>query len=201
MDNGRRWWVTLLQGIIAILLGIYLLFGGEAAAGNFALVAGLYILIVGLLELWRGRGTVSRYRGIIGVIVGALVLLLKAVDIFPTYWDFTIFAIGAIIVGALGLYASFFARSGRDFQWGPVFINALLLLWGIMIFFTRAQDRDLQTISGLILSAIGVILLLWGFFSRDKGEPDKVTPPEPEKPAAPDDGDSPIDDTIEDVTS
>ena len=178
MDNGSKWWVTLAQGIIAILLGIYLLVGGDTAAGNFALVAGLYILIMGVLELWRGSGSVSRWRGIIGVIVGALILLLKAVNILPTYWDFTIFAIGAMIVGALGLYASFFARSGRRFDWGPVIVNGLLLLWGIMIFFMRAQDLNLQVISAWILIAMGVVLAVWGFISRDGDEePEEVIAP------------------------
>ncbi|MEJ2752025.1 MAG: hypothetical protein P8169_05010 [Chloroflexota bacterium] len=106
MDSGK-WWVSLVEGIVAILLGLYLLFGGDSAAGAFALVAGIYVLVVGILELWRGRGTVSRYRGLIGVIVGALILVLYFVDIFNTPLDFTLFAIGTIIVGAIGLYASF----------------------------------------------------------------------------------------------
>ncbi len=192
MDNGRSWWVLLIEGIIAILLGLYLLFGGDSAAGNFALIAGLYILITAVLELFRGRGTVSRYRGIIGVIVGAVILLLYFVDLFPTRWDFTIFAIGVIIVGALGLYASFFARSGRGFGWGPVLINALLLLWGILIFFFRAQERDLQAISGWILIGMGAVAAIWGFLNRGDEQPaEEESVEEP----------SSMDEVVEDLTS
>ena len=197
MDYARSWWALLIEGIVAILLGLYLLMGGDRAAGNFALVAGLYILVVSLVELFRGSGKVSRYRGIVGVIVSLLILLLYFVDILPTYWDFTIFAVGAIIVGIFGLYAAFFARSGREFAWGPVLVNGLLLLWGIMIFFTRSQDRDMQAISGWILIAMGAIIALWGFLARngdDSGE--DTSAPDPIEKAAPA-TDSPKDDTEE----
>ena len=171
MGNGKNWWVTLIQGIIAILLGLYLLVGGNRAAEVFGIVAALYILIVGVIEIFRGnRQGVGFYRGIIGVVVGGLLLLLAAFDILSFYWAFTIFGLGVISVGALGLYAAFFDRGGRDFAWGPVFVNALLLLWGILIFVARMQDFDLQSISGLILVAMGVIIVLWGYFTRDKDD-------------------------------
>lgn len=190
MDNGSKWWVSLIEGIIAILLGLYLLFGGNAAAGNIALVAGVFMFIAGVLALFRrSDDAIGRYQGIVAVIVGALLLFLYAFDILGFYWDMTIFAIGAILVGLLGLYANLFDRRGRDFSWGRVLFNALLVLWGIMIFFSRMQDFDLQFWTAIILIALGVILALWGFFSRDDGEtaeeddaakdvPDEVPPEE-----------------------
>ncbi len=197
MDSGK-WWVSLVEGIVAVLLGLYLLFGGDAAAGVFALVAGIYVLVIGVLELWRGSGTVSRYRGLIGIIVGVLILFLYFVDIFNTPMDFTIFAIGVIIVGAIGLYASFFARSGRRFEWGPVLVNALLLLWGLAIFYFRSQEADLQNFTGWILIAIGVIMGVWGYLSRDDDEPEVVTAPD--QPALDDIVEAAKDETSDDMS-
>jgi uncharacterized membrane protein HdeD (DUF308 family) len=197
MDNGNSWWVNLLQGIIAILLGLYLLFGGDAAAGNIILVAGLYMLAAGLLALIRGsKDRIGRYRGIVAVIVGALVILLYAVNILPTYWDFTVFAIGAILVGLLGLYSDFFDRGGRDLSWAKVLINALLVLWGAMIFFSRYQDFDLQNITAVILIVMGVVIAAWGYLTRDRDEvvediPEEVTPKDIQEK---------IEDTIDDAT-
>jgi uncharacterized membrane protein HdeD (DUF308 family) len=179
--NGRSWWVTLIEGIAIILLGIYLLIGGDAAAGNVALVLALYMLIVGVIALIRGSSDrIGRYQGIIAVIVGALVLFLYAFNILPTYWDFTIFAIGAILVGLMGLYSEFFDRGGRDFSWGRFLFNALLLLLGVMVFFARIQDFDLQAIISWILIAMGAIMAVWAFLNRDKEEvveeiPEEVT--------------------------
>jgi len=177
MGNGNSWWWRLVQGILAIVLGIYLLIGADAAAGNFALVAGIYILVASIIELLRGTGQYSRYRAVVGLVVGALILLLRFVDIFGTTFDFTLFAIGIILVGAMGLYGELFARSGRDFEWGPVLINALLVLWGVMIFYFRAEERDLQAASGWILIGIGVIVTIWGYAAR--GQDSKETVPEP----------------------
>ena len=171
MGNGSKWWVTLLQGVIAILLGLYLLIGGNQAAVYFGLVAAIYIFVVGLIEIFRAdRGSVGYYRGIVGLVVGGLLLILAAFPFLSFETGFLIFAIGVIIVGALGLYASFFARSGRSFDWGPVLINALLLLWGIAIIFFRTREAELQSVTGWILIAIGAILLLWGFFGRSTDE-------------------------------
>ena len=193
MNNGRSWWMTLIQGIVAIVLGLYLLFGGDAAAGNVALVAALYMLVAGVLALIRGSDdAIGRYQGIIAVVVGALVLFLYAFDILSTYWDFTIFAIGAILVGLLGLYSEFFDRRGRDLSWARVLVNALLLLWGVMIFFARVQDFDLQSVTAWILIAMGAIIAVWGYLSRDKEEAvEEVTP---------DSIQAKVDDTIEDAS-
>jgi uncharacterized membrane protein HdeD (DUF308 family) len=181
--NGRSWWVTLIEGIAILILGLYLLFGGDAAAGNVALVLALYMLIVGIIALIRGSSDrIGRYQGIIAVIVGALVLFFYAFDILDTFWDFTIFAIGAILVGLMGLYSEFFDRGGRDFSWGRFLFNALLLLLGVMIFFARVQDFNLQSIISWILIAMGAIMAVWAFLNRDKEEVvEEVTPKDIQK--------------------
>ncbi len=194
----KNWWFTLIQGIIAIILGFYILFGGDAAAGNVALVAALYMLISGIISLFRGNDdAIGRYQGIVAIIAGALVLFLYAFNILPTYWDFTVFAIGAIIVGAMGLYNAFFARGGRQFSWGPVLVNSLLVLWGIMIFFARIQDFNLQTVTGWILVAMGAVIALWAYFTRDK---DDAPVEDVSKKAASDDAAAKIDDATDEAS-
>jgi uncharacterized membrane protein HdeD (DUF308 family) len=191
--NGRSWWVTLIEGIVIALLGFYLLLGGDVAAGNVALVLALYMLFVGVIALIRGSSDrIGRYQGIIAVVVGALVLFLYAFNILPTFWDFTIFAIGAILVGLMGLYSEFFDRGKRDFSWGRFLFNALLVLLGVMIFFARIQDFNLQAIISWILIAMGVIMAVWAFLNRDKEEVVEEIP----KEVAPED----IQKEIEDVT-
>lgn len=185
--NGRSWWVTLIEGIVIALLGFYLLLGGDVAAGNVALVLALYMLFVGVIALIRGSSDrIGRYQGIIAVVVGALVLFLYAFNILPTFWDFTIFAIGAILVGLMGLYSEFFDRGKRDFSWGRFLFNALLVLLGVMIFFARIQDFNLQAIISWILIAMGVIMAVWAFLNRDKEEvveeiPKEVAPEDIQK--------------------
>lgn len=170
MKQRNNWWVTILQGIIAVVLGIYLLIGGVQAAGIFALVAAGYMLITGIFDMLRGREhSIVFYRSIASIVTGGVLLFLYAVDLLPTSTDFTIFAIGVIIVGAMGLFTSFFQRAGRPFSWGPVLINLLLLIWGVLIFVARVQESDLQLISGWILIGIGAVLVLWGFLTRGRG--------------------------------
>lgn len=199
MDSGSKWWVTVLEGIVALILGFYLLFGGDAAAGNVALVAALYMLIAGILSLFRGSDdAIGRYQGIIAVIVGALLLFLYAFNILPFYWDMTIFAIGAVIVGLLGLYSAFFDRGGRAFSWGPVLVNALLVLWGVLIFLARVQDFDLQSVTAWILIIMGAIIAIWGYFHRD--DEDDAAKEDVSKEISPDDTASQIEDVNDEAS-
>lgn len=199
MDSGSKWWVTVLEGIVALILGFYLLFGGDAAAGNVALVAALYMLIAGILSLFRGSDdAIGRYQGIIAVIVGALLLFLYAFNILPFYWDMTIFAIGAVIVGLLGLYSAFFDRGGRAFSWGPVLVNALLVLWGVLIFLARVQDFDLQSVTAWILIIMGAIIAIWGYFHRD--DEDDAAKEDVSKEISPDDTASQIEDVKDEAS-
>jgi hypothetical protein len=79
-----------------------------------------------------------------------------------------------------------------------VIVNALLLLWGLAIFYFRSQEADLQNFTGWILVAIGVVRGVWGYLSRDDDEPEVVTAPD--QPTLDDIVDAAKDDTSDDMS-
>lgn len=81
VQRRQAWWVVLLEGIAAFILGLYLIISPFKAIVLVATAVGFYLLVVGVLALVdafshesasRGWKTVS---GIAGIIGGILVVL------------------------------------------------------------------------------------------------------------------------------
>lgn len=166
----------VVLGIFGLVFGLFLLIGQEKAGTIVGVAVTIYLLIDGAMEIVQGLAlrsregiTVGLIRGIISVVIAAAILILAfGLDVLSYDAGYIILAIGLIVYGGLGIFASFFERGGRKLRWGPVAMNALLLLWGIMVFVARAEDFTLQTWSAVILIALGVVGLAYAWLSRDE---------------------------------
>ena len=176
MGKNSPWWLALIQGLVALGLGLFMLLDPTAASAVLGLLAAIYLLVAGIVHTIRGlarRRAVKRMnlmliRGIVGLIVGGIILVLALFNIGTLAFGYTVLAIGLIIFGAIGLFSSFFQREGKRFAWGPVLVNLALLVWGILVFFGRSQNLNLPVISGWILVIIGVVILAWTLLGRNE---------------------------------
>lgn len=179
MSENNSFWLQLVEGIVAVALGLFLLLGRDTAVLYIGVLIAIYLLVAGIVETIRGLGLRSAgegsallIRGLVGLIFGAILLVMALFDVGGIVFGYTLIALALIIFGALGIYTSIFQRGDKAFEWGPVLVNLALLVWGVLIFFTRAHDRDLATISGWILVIIGAIILVWTFLTRQE-EPEE----------------------------
>lgn len=168
MKANDRWWIVLVQAIVAVAFGVFMLANPGQATTLIGLLAAAYLLISGLSQLFAGTSNTSSIRGIVGVVIGAGLILAGWFNFISLQMGYTLLAAGLIVYGALGLWAAFFDRGETRFSWGPILVNALLALWGVAVFFSRAQEANLTTISGWILVAIGVVVGAWAFLTRSK---------------------------------
>src|SRR5690242_7055860 len=81
VQRRQAWWIVLLEGIAAIILGLYLIISPFKAVILIATAVGLYLLVMGVLALIdafthesssRGWKAVS---GAAGIIAGILVIM------------------------------------------------------------------------------------------------------------------------------
>ena len=178
MGKNSPWWLALIQGLVALGIGLFMLLDPASASKVIGVLAAVYLLIAGIIHTIRGlarrrvvkRMNVMLIRGIVGLVVGGIILVLAVFNIGTLAFGYTILAIGLIIFGAVGLFSSFFQREGKPLAWGPMLVNLALLVWGILVFFGRSQNLDLAVISGWILVIIGVVILVWTLLGR-KEEP------------------------------
>ena len=176
MGKNSPWWLALIQGLVALGLGLFMLLDPTAASAVIGLLAAIYLLVAGVIHTIRGlarRRVVKRMnlmliRGIVGLVVGGIILVIALFNVGTLAFGFTILAIGLIIFGAIGLFSSFFQREGKPLAWGPVLVNLALLVWGILVFLGRSQNLNLPVISGWILVIIGVVILAWTLLGRNE---------------------------------
>ena len=172
MGKNSPWWLGLVQGLVALGVGVYMLVDPTGASALIGVLAAIYLLVAGIIHTVRGlaarsagRGNLLLIRGIVGLAVGLILVAAALFNLVSLSTGFTILAIGLIIFGALGIFTGFFKRGDKPFAWGPVIANAALLVWGLLIIFAR-PSINLATVSGWILVILGVVILAWTFLGR-----------------------------------
>lgn len=173
MSENQPWWIGLVEGIVALALGLFLVFARDTASLYIGVLAAVYLLVAGIIETIRGlglrsadQGSMVLVRGVVGLVFGAVLLIMALIDLGGLRFGYTLLGIALIIFGALGIYIYIFQRGGKAFEWGPVLVNVGLLVWGVLVFFSRAQGFDLAIASGWLLIAIGAIILIWTLLTR-----------------------------------
>ena len=163
------WWLALLQGIAAILLGFMLLTDPGATLVALVTFLGFYWLITGVLAVVRlfvDRDSTwgwSLLIGIIGILAGISVLnhpMLAAVTV-PTVLVIII-GVEGLIMGVFELIRGFSGGGAGAFLLGIFHVLIGLLLLGRPM----AAALAVPLVFGFILLIEGVGLLIWAFRTR-----------------------------------
>jgi len=176
MKKEKLWWLVLVQGIVAIGLGVYIMAQREQAIVYIGMLAAAYIFVSGITQAIGStvqknkKSTSGLIRGIAGVVIGGGLLAAGWFGWVDVKTGYSLLAVGLLLYGGLGLWHSFFDRGDIPFSWGPIFLNALLMLWGFLVFFSRMQGFDLAFISAVILMVLGIIAIVWSFLIRPTSE-------------------------------
>lgn len=150
--NRFPWWLFLLQGIVAIILGI-MLFAAPGATVTFLIqVLGWYWLIKGIFDIvsifvdhsaWGWK----LFMGILGILAGIVVLQhpLWSTVLVPTVLAI-ILGIQGIIGGIIGLIMAF-----KGGGWGAGILGALSIIFGLILLFNP------------VVSAVALVFVAGGF--------------------------------------
>ncbi len=173
------WWLVLLRGILAIILGILAFVWPVATAVAFVWVFGIYALVDGIFTIVHAVQT-RKYDpawgwmltlGIVSVIAGILVMIFPvaagALALLVLLW---IVAIWAIIEGIFGIPAAATLASGGAKAMGIVF-SVLSILFGILLvilLFATPQSALLGLIYVLGAYAVlaGIVLVVIAIQAR-----------------------------------
>jgi uncharacterized membrane protein HdeD (DUF308 family) len=163
------WWIALLQGICAIIIGALLV--AEPAETFLALLplVGIYWLVIGILSLVRifiDRSVpwiLSLLTGVIGVLAGLAVLrhpLLAAIMI-PTVLVIVL-GVQGLVMGILEIIEGFRGGGAWSFVLGIINILVGLLLLARPI----AAALAVPFVFGILLLVQGLFLIIWAFRVR-----------------------------------
>jgi uncharacterized membrane protein HdeD (DUF308 family) len=163
------WWIALLQGICAIIIGALLV--AEPAETFLALIPliGIYWLVIGILSLVRmfmDRSVpwiLSLLIGIIGVLAGIEVLRhpMMAAILIPTVLVIVL-GVQGLIMGVLQIIEGFRGGGAWSFVLGVINIVVGVLLLARPM----AAALVVPFVFGILLLAQGVVLLILAFRVR-----------------------------------
>ena len=168
MGNFFPWWLLLVQGIIALLVGVALL----ASPGKTMLVIitflGAYWLVSGFFSLisifWDRSNTLWKViLGIIGIIAGLAILA------YPIYSTFMVPYVFTIMVGFLGLFYGVIALIGAftGKGWGIGILGLLSIIFGCLILAEPvAATIAVPFVFGLIGIVFGFAAIVGAFMVR-----------------------------------
>ena len=173
-----KWWIILVEGILAIILGILLLTNPIKSAGALVLALGLYWIIIGILELiglFRDRTAWGwkLFVGIIAIAAGGVIVsgfLGGGTDLASMLA--TTFAVGlafawvigfmAIMYGIVALIAAF-----RGGGWGAGVMGVLGIVFGLMILGnTVVAAASLPIALGILFIFAGIFMLVAAFRAK-----------------------------------
>src|SRR5215212_6620715 len=154
-ETGFPWWLVLLEGIVAAILGLFLLSAPGATLfvliqvlGIFWLVGGLFRIVSIFLDssLWGWK----LVGGVLGILAGIVVLqhpLWSSVLVPAIY--VIILGIQALISGGVSLVRAF---SGGG--WGAAILGALSIVFGLVLLFNVWIGI---AVLPFILGAVGIV--------------------------------------------
>ena len=168
-QQSNIWWVFLLQGVMAIILGLMFLTAPGETLLAVVTFLGFYWLITGMLALVRvfvDRSVPwvwSLLIGIVGILAGIFVLrhpLLAALTV-PTALVIVL-GVQGFVMGVLDIIGGFKGGGLGSFILGVINILVGLLLLGSPL----AAALAVPLVFGILLLIQGVSLIIWAFRVR-----------------------------------
>ena len=173
------WWLVLLRGVFAVILGVLAFVWPVATAVAFVWVFAIYAIVDGVVNIVQAVSTRKTDPtwgwlltiGVVGLIAGIVVMIFPAaagaLALLGLLW---IVAIWAIVSGIFGIPAAASIASGGAKVLGIVF-SVLSILFGILLailLFTTPQSALIGLIYVLGAYAVlaGIVLVVIAFQAR-----------------------------------
>lgn len=162
------WWVVLLEGIIAILVGLFLLYKPAATTVFLVQILGIFWLAEGILSvigalIFSGNRVWKLLSGILSIIAGVVILT------YPIYSPFIVLTLFIIFIGVWaiinGVVKIVLALKGGG--WGIGIIGVLTIILGLLLLTNSLVGVVfLPWIFGFFLILGGIGSLIWGLKMR-----------------------------------
>ena len=162
------WWVVLLEGVIAIIIGLFLLYRPVVTTILLLQILSIFWLAGGIISvlgafifpenrLWK------LLSGILGIIAGFLILS------YPIYSPFVVLTFLVIFIGAWAIVtgAVKLAWAFKGGGWGMGILGILTIILGLLLLTNSLVGAlVLPWVFGFFLIAGGIGAVIWGFRMR-----------------------------------
>ena len=167
---GFPWWIVLVEGIFALIFGIFLITAPGATSVFLVTVLGFYWLIRGIFSIIEifipNTGTHwgwLLFMGILGIIAGMVVLRNSLyATIFIGTFVIIFLAVDGLIMGIMGLVRAFTGAG-----WGPGILGILTIIIAIFLFTNVfGAVLALPIVLGALMIVGGIVAIFYSFRIR-----------------------------------
>jgi uncharacterized membrane protein HdeD (DUF308 family) len=173
--TGQSWWVVGIEGIVALIIGVYIAADPVGARDAIRFLVSLVLLIVSggqIGEAFRDAGQPAAVwaalRGGVGAAVAVLTLIFGWSDTVAAAGARQMLAIGLLAFGLLGIVALVFTFRSAGFRAAVLIGDLLAIVLGILLLSAEAGDTGSTRLLGLVAVVGGIALLAYSWLLRGK---------------------------------
>ena len=167
-QQSAPWWLVLIEGIFAVIIGISLISAPAMTIAIIVQVLGLYWLLGGILAIVSIFINQSHWgwklvAGLLGILAGVLVLRhpLWSTILVPATLVLVI-GIGGIFIGLIDLVRAF-----KGAGWGTGALGGLSLILGVVLLIQPVQAAFASaTVVGILAIVGGIVAIIMAFRGR-----------------------------------
>ena len=159
-SNSQTWWVFLLQGMAALIVGVLLLASTQKTVTVLVTLLGIYWMITGIFNIVAAlSGHVTAHKwwavtaGAISILAGVVVLdnMVWSSYVVPTMAAIII-GVAALINGVVTIFAGRSQGDHRERSWAGFFLGILFVVLGLLL------------LARPLLSALALVyaIAIWG---------------------------------------
>ena len=164
----KTWWLFLIQGVVALIVGGLLLASTARTLTVLIALLGIYWMIGGIFNIVAAlSGHVEDHKwwvvvaGVISIIAGLLVLdnMIWSAVILPTI-AVIMMAIAALINGIVTIFAGRSKHDHRERSWAGFFLGILYILFGLLLLANPLLGAAALLFAVAIWGIVGGIILI-----------------------------------------
>lgn len=175
--SGVAWWLILVEGIVLLALGSYMLIWSDDARKYSGYLIAAFLFLTGGLQLFRGvrmRGKdkmagTAMWRGGAGVLTAVLLFVLRQLGVLTLESGNILLAAGLLLYGLMGLYLGLRIKTAGGRPWGSILTSLLVTILGGVLAYGVVSDTDIVQIVGGVAALFGVLLIIYSFVRRSTG--------------------------------
>ena len=165
----RKWWVALIQGIVLIILSIYIFNNPLDAMKGVSVWIGILILFTGLVGIisWFSadkRENSALLWSILTIAFGIVMLL----NLFTTSKIVTIFfGLWMVFLGLHSIESGLVFMKHKPFRWATVFAGVLCIIAAGVLIFGWSTGVGVNLFIGVQILLAGIALVIFSFAKKE----------------------------------
>lgn len=162
------WWAVFLEGIIAVIIGLFLLYEPIATTILLIQILAIFWLIEGIIAVigalvFSKDGKWKLLSGILSIIVGVVILM------YPIFSPYIVLRFLVILIGVLAIInGAVILTSGlKEREWSMGILGALSIILGLLLLTNSlAGILVLPWVFGIFFIVGGIGTIIWGIKMR-----------------------------------